>query len=120
MLRALIGTKGGLEVIGYLAYPVGFIAVILGRAQLFTENTLFPVVLVLDERHHRMRMLRLWAVVFSANVFGSWLLALLAAKTPVLQSDVLTHLVDLGMAGSNGSPSHIFWSGRLADGSLGW
>ena len=31
-------------------YPIGFIVVILGRAQLFTENTLYPVALVLAEK----------------------------------------------------------------------
>src|ERR1700760_170732 len=31
-------------------YPLGFIVVILGRSQLFTENTLYPVALVLAEK----------------------------------------------------------------------
>src|SRR5512142_1558731 len=31
------------------AYPLGFLLVILPRAQLFTENTLTPVVLVLEK-----------------------------------------------------------------------
>jgi formate/nitrite transporter len=35
------------ELVSFLVYPIGFIAVIIGRAQLFTENTLYPVVLVL-------------------------------------------------------------------------
>src|SRR5689334_20997316 len=48
------------ELAGNLFYPIGFIAVILGRSQLFTENTLFPVVLVLDERRHLLNTLRLW------------------------------------------------------------
>ena len=34
----------------YMLYPIGFIAVIIGRAQLFTENTLYPVALILSER----------------------------------------------------------------------
>ena len=36
--------------IALLAYPIGFIAVIVGRAQLFTENTLYPVALMFAER----------------------------------------------------------------------
>lgn len=97
-------------------YPVGFVAVIIGRAQLFTENTLYPVVLVLDERRHPSRMLRLWVVVFSANIFGAWLFALLTAKTPALHSEVLAHLVKLGMAASTGTAIEIFWSGVIG----GW
>ncbi|MGI8571591.1 MAG: hypothetical protein ACR2L9_03025 [Solirubrobacteraceae bacterium] len=33
------------------------------RAQLLTENTLYPVPLVLDERRHAPATLRLWAIV---------------------------------------------------------
>src|SRR5437762_10297218 len=47
-IRAFVGDGGWRDLIGYLAYPLGFIAVIIGRAQLFMENTLYPVVLVLD------------------------------------------------------------------------
>jgi len=40
-MRALIGSGGWGELAAYLAYQVGFVAVIIGRAQLFTENTLY-------------------------------------------------------------------------------
>ena len=49
-VRALIGDGQWPQFISYFIYPVGFIAVISGRAQLFTENTLYPVILVLEER----------------------------------------------------------------------
>ena len=49
-VRALWGAVVSQQIAPYLVYPIGFVAVIIGRAQLFTENTLFPVVLVLDER----------------------------------------------------------------------
>ncbi len=80
----------------YLLYPIGFIAVIIGRAQLFTENTLYPVVLVLDERKHVMRTLRLWGIVFGSNVVGAFLFAVLAVKSPALRADVLAQLIHLG------------------------
>src|SRR5438046_2494507 len=44
--------SGSAELIGALFYPIGFVATIVGRAQLFTENTLYPLTLVLDERKH--------------------------------------------------------------------
>jgi formate/nitrite transporter FocA (FNT family) len=46
-IRAFVGDGGWRDLVGYLAYPLGFIAVIIGRAQLFTENTLYPVVIAL-------------------------------------------------------------------------
>src|SRR6202789_4267191 len=50
--RAELGTSGAAHFVTTLLYPVGFLAVILGRAQLFTENTLYPVARVLSERGH--------------------------------------------------------------------
>jgi formate/nitrite transporter FocA (FNT family) len=47
---ALHSSQGWREAAAFTLYPLGFIAVIVGRAQLFTENTLYPVVLVLDRR----------------------------------------------------------------------
>src|ERR1051325_4937033 len=47
-----LGDGPAQQFVAFCFYPIGFIVVIIGRAQLFTENTLFPVVLVLDERKH--------------------------------------------------------------------
>ncbi len=115
-VRAFVGDGNWQSLVSFLAYPVGFIAVIIGRAQLFTENTLYPVVLVLDERRHLLRMLRLWGVVFVANVLGAWIFALLVAKSPALHPDTLAELVKLGVAAVTGDPAHFFWSGVIG----GW
>lgn len=69
-VRAILGDGSWAQFVSFLVYPVGLVAVIIGRAQLFTENTLYPVVLILDERHYFLRTLRLWGVVFSSNVLG--------------------------------------------------
>src|SRR5215210_3370028 len=45
----VLGGGGGATFVAYLLYPIGFIAVIVGRAQFFTENTLYPVVLSFRE-----------------------------------------------------------------------
>ena len=62
-VQAILGEGNWQQLVSYLLYPSGFIAVIIGRSQLFTENTLYPVVLVLDERGHLLNTLRLWVVV---------------------------------------------------------
>jgi formate/nitrite transporter FocA (FNT family) len=99
-----------------LLYPLGFIVVILGRAQLFTENTLFPVILVLDRRRHVRNTLRLWAVVFVANVIGALLFAVLAVKTSALSAPLRSALATLGERTVSGSFGHIFWAGVIG----GW
>jgi formate/nitrite transporter FocA (FNT family) len=115
-IRAQMVHGASQQLVPFLLYPIGFIAVIIGRAQLFTENTLYPVVLVLDERRHVVRTLRLWGVVFASNVLGALLFALLAGKTPALRPDILSQLVQLGQEASLGSASHFFWSGIIG----GW
>lgn len=57
-----------------VAYPVGFILIILARAQLFTENTLTPVLLVLDSptTWNVLNTIRLWIVVLCANLAGAF------------------------------------------------
>jgi len=99
-----------------LLYPIGFVAVIIGRAQLFTENTLYPVALVLAERRHVLTTLRLWGIVFLFNVFGAFLFALIASKTGAVDPANVASLVHLGIAVTAHTPSQIFWSGVLG----GW
>ncbi len=113
---AALGSTPGHEFIAYMIYPVGFIAVIIGRAQLFTENTLYPVALLLSERRHFVDTARLWAVVFTCNVLGAIAFAALVIKTDALRPDVHTILIQLGTAAVQGTNSHIFWSGVIG----GW
>ncbi|MGI8649435.1 MAG: formate/nitrite transporter family protein [Rubrobacter sp.] len=66
---------GGVGLAAILAYPVGFIIVILGRAQLFTENTVTPVTVALTDLRSIPNLLRLWVVVFVANILGTIIFA---------------------------------------------
>lgn len=60
-----------------LGYTVGFLIVILGRQQLFTENTLTPVLQVLHAQtlDVALRTLRLWGIVLAANLLGTLIFA---------------------------------------------
>ena len=104
------------EVLATLLYPLGFIAVVIGRAQLFTENTLYPVVLVLDERKHAVNTLRLWGTVFGANVLGALGFAALATLSGALRPEYVKSLVELGVISAQGNFGHLFWAGVIG----GW
>ncbi|MEP9350505.1 formate/nitrite transporter family protein [Xanthobacter sp. KR7-225] len=69
-----------------LGYAVGFLIVILGRYQLFTEITLTAVLPVLAEpsRQALAALMRLWATVLAANLVGTFLFALALASHGVL------------------------------------
>jgi formate/nitrite transporter FocA (FNT family) len=82
-----------------LGYSVGFLIVILGRQQLFTENTLTSVLPLLQrwDGATLKQMLRLWSVVLAANVLGAFAFALVLAQTDVF--DEGTRLVFATVAG---------------------
>jgi formate/nitrite transporter FocA (FNT family) len=117
-VHAIIGQSGWSDLASFLFYPIGFIAVIIGRGQLFTENTLYPVILVLDERSARdiRNTARLWGVVFFSNVAGAVAFAALAIRTGALKTEIATALVDLGKQAVSQPAAQVFWSGVLG----GW
>lgn len=57
-----------------LGYSLGFLAVIMGRMQLFTENTITTVLPIMQQRsvYSFFCMTRLWAIVLTANVIGAF------------------------------------------------
>jgi formate/nitrite transporter FocA (FNT family) len=52
-------------------YSVGFIFVVLGRSELFTEQTTLAVLPTLSGRASVGSLLRLWGVVYAANLTGA-------------------------------------------------
>jgi formate-nitrite transporter family protein len=119
-VRAVLGDGLWQNFVSYLLYPTGFIAVIIGRAQLFTENTLYPVLLILDEsnrrKHYAFETLRLWAVVFTTNVLGALLFAALVMRTSAIPANISGELMVLGREAVSGTAAHFFWSGVIG----GW
>ena len=113
---ALLGSSAVSLFIAQMFYPLGFIVVILGRAQLFTENTLYPVALSFAERKHVAHTLRLWAIVLTANVAGACTFAFLVTRTPALKPEFLSELAHLGLESVQRTPGTIFWSAVIA----GW
>src|ERR1700733_3160993 len=71
-----------------LGYPLGFLIVIVGRQQLFTENTLTAIIPLLARRSLATlwQGLRLWAVVLAANIAGAHIFAWVLGNTSVLHA----------------------------------
>ena len=72
-----------------LGYPLGFLIVIIGRQQLFTENTLTAIIPLLARRNMvtLIAVLRLWTIVLIANLVGAHIFAWVIANTPVLKPE---------------------------------
>lgn len=116
LITSLLGHGSFAQVVAAVFYPIGFLAVVVGRAQLFTENTLYPVVLVLTEKGHLIKTARLWVLVYCGNWVGSILFAALAVKTAALQPRVREALIQLGERSVDHSFVEVLWSGVVA----GW
>lgn len=68
------------------AYATGFILVIMGRTDLFTEYTTMAILPVLVGRARVARLARLWGLVFTANLLGALAFSALAvALAPPLR-----------------------------------
>lgn len=66
------------EILLASAYSVGFIFVIMGRSELFTEHTTIAVIPVLDGKASLGQLGRLWGWVYAGNIIGGVLFTLLA------------------------------------------
>lgn len=91
LLRSLLPDAPWRPLIQHLGYPFGFLMLVLGRQQLFTENTLTAVVPLLAKRNWETfwKVARLWTIVLLANMAGahaaSWALSNTSMFTPEVQ-----------------------------------
>ncbi|MCF1503352.1 formate/nitrite transporter family protein [Afifella sp. H1R] len=78
-------------------YCVGFLLVILARQQLFTENTIAPILPLAAEftRKNVLCVLRLWSVVFVANMVGTLGVALFNAALPGTHPEVFQAMLEI-------------------------
>ncbi|MEM1149149.1 MAG: formate/nitrite transporter family protein [Pseudomonadota bacterium] len=90
-------------------YSFGFLLVILGRMQLFTENTITTVVPVMLEctAERGMAVLQLWMTVLAANVVGAFMIATFYAFTPVLSAELAAAFAELSRHATGYGP----WEG---------
>ena len=80
-----------------LGYTIGFIIVIMGRFQLFTENTI-TVILPLLERFSYFKFIRtmkLWAIVLIFNMIGTFLIAMLISNFPFFSPEQMAVFIDI-------------------------
>ena len=66
-----------------LSYPLGFLFVIIGREELFTEQTTIAVIPVLSSRKNFKSLMRLWGVVLGGNLLGCLIFSFILSRLPV-------------------------------------
>jgi formate/nitrite transporter FocA (FNT family) len=73
-LLAVVRATGS-QLLGGLAFSVGFIALLLGHSELFTEGFLVPVTVVAAKDARIRDLARMWAGTLVANLFGGWVIS---------------------------------------------
>ncbi len=101
-----------------LGYCVGFLIVILGHQQLFTENTLTAVLPAMTRGRLKwwLILLRLWLIVLAANVVGCFLFAAFISTSGVLSEPVHAAVTQLSEHMMAKTPWEMFVGGIMA----GW
>jgi formate/nitrite transporter FocA (FNT family) len=102
----------GNKLLAALAFSIGFIALLLARSELFTENFLVPVLAAVAHPGNWTKLVRLWVMSLATNLVGGLIMAAIAmAALPDLHEVAIStgkHYAELGVSWSS------FWLAVLA------
>ncbi len=98
----LVRQRTGEVLLAGLAFSIGFVALLLARSELFTENFLVPVTAVVAKEGSFGQLFRLWGISLAANLAGGWLMMwLLMTALPGLHDTAVEagrHYAELGVS----------------------
>jgi formate/nitrite transporter FocA (FNT family) len=111
-LHARLPAAPWADLLTSLGYPVGFVIVIMGNLQLFTESTVTAVLPVATHptRRNFVRLLRLWGLVFGANMAGTLFVAFLTSRRIIVGTEQLAAAIEV----SRTILQHNAWATFLA------
>jgi formate/nitrite transporter FocA (FNT family) len=119
LLRAYLPEAPWRVLIENFGYTVGFVIVVLGRQQLFTENTVTAVLPLLDSPQKGaalVKVVRLWLVVLAANLLGAAAFGYVIAHTTIFPAPVDAAFAQL----AHDAVAQGFWSNLVRGVFAGW
>lgn len=118
LIRAFLPDGEWRRLLDSFGYSVGFLIVILGRQQLFTETTVTAVLPLLIRRDWRtfVSVVRFWNLVLGANLIGAVIFAALIVPRGVFPEPVYQALRETGHEAVSGA----FWPTLLRAIFAGW
>ncbi len=99
LVYASMYPKTDSSVVAALLYPIGFIYIIIGGYQLYTENTLPPVALTLERLASVPALFRHWGIVLLGNFAGGAVGAVVLAYGGVLEPEAAAAALDFARHG---------------------
>jgi formate/nitrite transporter FocA (FNT family) len=117
-LSELGGSAVARAALAAAGYPIGFIFVIMARSELFTENTLVPVVPFLEHRDLETfgRMMRLWGLLLVGNLVGAVVFGSVLARTGVVRPELHEALARMAAESTEGGFGVVLYKAVFA----GW
>ena len=118
LLNSRLPDGEAFKVIASFGYCAGFLAVILSRQQLFTENTLTAVLPIMSKPtlNNFGRLLRLWGVVLVGNLMGTLLVAYVMLHLPIFDTPTDKAFLEIGRKVMENDASQMFAKGIVS----GW
>jgi len=114
LYASMTAATGGHPLLGGILYPIGFIYIILGGYNLYTEDTLPPVALVLERLASLPALFRVWGIVLSGNFIGGACGALLLATTGVLSPEASVAATEISLKGLQTPVDDLFFKALVA------
>jgi formate/nitrite transporter FocA (FNT family) len=117
-LRAGLPDAASRHTLESFGYTIGFLIVILGRQELFTETTLTALIPTLTRPSLGTvrAMLRVWAIVLAANILGTFAFGAISAQPGVFAPEARQAMLELGKE----MMAHPAWQTAVRAGSAGW
>jgi formate/nitrite transporter FocA (FNT family) len=99
-------------------YSLGFLIVILGRQQLFTETTLTALIPALTQRTVAvfLRTMRVWGIVLFFNLCATWVFGFVLSRPGIMPAETLAAMHEIA---AKTMPDH-FWHTVIVAGAAGW
>ncbi|WP_436344940.1 formate/nitrite transporter family protein [Natronorubrum sp. FCH18a] len=114
LYASLYGSTDGHPILSALLYPLGFIYIIIGGYQLYTENTLPPVALTLERLSSIPALLRHWSIVLIGNFTGGAIGAAVLAWGGVFSPEAADAAMYLGTHGAETAWWDLFFKATFA------
>jgi len=118
MIQASLPAAPWRPLLDSFGYALGFVIVVLGRQQLFTESTLTAVLplLVRPDGRGAAALARFWAVVLAANLLGTFVFARLLAIPDLFPGATRDALGEIAATAVSGP----FWPKAIGAVLAGW
>ena len=100
MLYAALPASSWRNIVSELGYTLGFMIVVAGRQQLFTENTVTAIGPLLDSKEKLKtfgNVVRLWSIVLATNILGALLFALFVYRSDAFSPEIKHAFLQIGM-----------------------